>query len=379
MSINKRERAGFDMSGLPEKNYQQPINEREQTEFDLKKIPDHNFWAQLNNSVLIRFLLLFACGWALIQVLDYFQVVIFIFTFATVIAFLLSYPVRWLYRFFPHTVAVCLVFLVSIIIVVGITLTVGLTILSQAQQLIDNITIFLKSVTPVVTQLEAFLNAHNIRVNLVAIEDSLRNQALTGIVSGLAFLQAFFTNFLYFIFIAVIAFFMLLDGEKLWQLMLKFIPSNLRSRFSSVTRRKFLGFFKGQFLLGLFHFGISFLVFLILKVPFALLLAFIGGLLNLIPGIGATLAVIIIFLLVLSQNVWLALKVVIFSLIIQQVQDNLISPRIMRNSLNLNPVVVFFALLIGARVAGLLGIFIAIPVTGVIVTFFGIDEMKGDV
>jgi predicted PurR-regulated permease PerM len=76
--------------------------------------------------------------------------------------------------------------------------------------------------------------------------------------------------------------------------------------------------------------------------------------------------------------VWKALQVLVVCIILQQIQDNLIAPRIMQNSLNINPVVVFFALLVGARVAGLLGIFIAIPITGVIVSLFEIDEMKAE-
>jgi predicted PurR-regulated permease PerM len=50
----------------------------------------------------------------------------------------------------------------------------------------------------------------------------------------------------------------------------------------------------------------------------------------------------------------------------------------MQNSVNVNPVVIFFALLVGARVAGLLGIFVAIPMAGVLVSLLEIDEMKGD-
>ncbi|HEY9729788.1 MAG TPA: AI-2E family transporter, partial [Chroococcales cyanobacterium] len=64
--------------------------------------------------------------------------------------------------------------------------------------------------------------------------------------------------------------------------------------------------------------------------------------------------------------------------ILQQIQDNLISPRVMQNSVNVNPVVIFFALLVGARVAGILGIFIAIPIAGVLVDLLEIDEMKGE-
>jgi predicted PurR-regulated permease PerM len=131
-------------------------------------------------------------------------------------------------------------------------------------------------------------------------------------------------------------------------------------------------------LLTLFLTNSSFLVFLILNVPFPLLLAIIAGIFDIIPGIGATLGVSIVFIILLSQSVWKALQVLVACIILQQIQDNIIAPRIMQNSLNINPVVVFLALLVGARVAGLLGIFIAIPITGVIVSFFEIDEMKAE-
>lgn len=51
----------------------------------------------------------------------------------------------------------------------------------------------------------------------------------------------------------------------------------------------------------------------------------------------------------------------------------------MQDALNLNSVVIFFSLLVGARVAGLLGIFISIPIAGVVVSLFEIDEMKSEV
>ena len=171
---------------------------------------------------------------------------------------------------------------------------------------------------------------------------------------------------------------MLLDGERLWNLLLKFVPKQQRSRFAGIMQRKFLGFFRGQLLLTLFLTISTFIVFLILKVPFPIILSVIVGILDMIPGIGATLGVSTVCLIVLSQSVWLALKVLGACIVLQQIQDNLIAPRIMQGSVNLNPVVVFFALLIGARVAGLLGIFIAIPIAAVVVTLFEIDEMKAE-
>lgn len=337
-----------------------------------------NIWQRLNNLALVRFLLMFTSGWALVTLLAYFEAVIVIFTFAAILAFLLSYPVRWLRRFLPHSVAVIFVFLLSIVFLGGITITVGLAVVSQGQQLIDSVTVFLNSLTPILERIEEFFRNRNIEINLNALEGQVRNQAIASLGASLVILQTILTNFVTFILIAVIAFFMLLDGEKLWELILKIVPRQRRSRFTAIIKRNFLGFFRGQLILTLFLTISTFIVFLILRVPFPLVLAIIVGILDMIPGIGATLGISVISLIVLSQSVWLALKVLAACIVLQQIQDNLISPRIMQDSLNLNPVVVFFALLIGARVAGLLGIFIAIPIAGVAVTLFEIDEMKAE-
>lgn len=343
--------------------------------------PPH-FWERLNNFVLVRFLLFFASGWALTQLLAYFETVIIIFVFAAILAFLLSYPVHWLQRFLPRTVAVILVFLISLLTIAGLTITVGLSILSQAQQLIESIVIFLTSLLPLLEQLEKFLSSRNVQVNLNIIQEQLQNYLLSGISTGLSYsfstIQIFFANFINLIVIAVVAFFMLLDGQRLWYFILKIVPKNIRSRFAIIVRRKFLGFVKGQLILMLFLTTSTFLVFLVLQVPFTLLLATIIGIFDLIPGIGATLGISLVCLIVLSQSAWLSLRVLLACVVLQQIQDNLIAPRVMQGSLNINPVVIFFALLIGARVAGLLGIFLAIPITGVIVSLFEIDEMKAE-
>lgn len=103
------------------------------------------------------------------------------------------------------------------------------------------------------------------------------------------------------------------------------------------------------------------------------------AILDTIPGIGATLGVIVISLITIVQGGWIdAIKVVIISIILQQIQDNYIAPKVMGNTVNLNPVIVFFALMVGAKIAGIIGIFLSIPVAGVIVSLLEIDEMKSD-
>ena len=332
-----------------------------------------NFWNMLSNLALVRFLLLFASGWAGLQLLAYFETAVAVFTIAALVAFLLNYPVRTLQRVLPRSLAVALVVLLTILVFGGLTVTLGVTLLSQGQQLIDSMTEFVNALAPLSDRIEAFLR-RNLQVNLRVIEEQLRNQALAGVVSSIAFS----TNLLNLILIMVVASFMLLDGERLWLLVLKFIPRNLPRRLSLTIERNFLGFFQAQILLMLFLTTTSFVIFVLLGVRFTLILAFIIGLFDLVPGGGATLGISLVGFIVLSQNVWLALKVLAVCIVLQQIQDNYIYPRLMQNSLNLNPVVVFFALLIGARAAGLLGIFLAIPLAGVIVSWFDIEEMQAE-
>ncbi|KST70002.1 AI-2E family transporter [Mastigocoleus testarum] len=336
----------------------------------------NNFLSYLNNSALVRFLLLVACGWIIVKLLIYFEAVIVIFTFSGILAFLLNYPVEFLRKFLPRNLAVVIVFLVGIVIIGSLAITIGLALISQGQDLIDSVANFLNSLIPLVDNLEKTLQERNLQIDLSALEQILREQAIFRLTNILAIFQAFITNFATFVLIAVITFFMLIEGRKLWKLILKIVPRRRRRKFTIIVKRNFLGFFRGQLILTGFLTISTFIVFFLLQVPFPLVLSFIVGLLDTIPGIGATLGISVITSIVLSQGVWLAFKVLVVCVILQQLQDNLIAPRVMQDALNLNPIVIFIALLVGARVAGLLGIFISIPIAGILVTLFDIDEMK---
>ncbi|MBE9193444.1 AI-2E family transporter [Gloeocapsopsis crepidinum LEGE 06123] len=338
----------------------------------------NNLRRRLSNSFIIRFLLLFAFGWALLQLLVYFETVIVIFTFAAILAALLNYPVRWLRRFLPRTFAVILVFLVSLLIVIALVITLGFAILSQGQQLINRILEISNSVGFSLEQLEAFLQTRNLQLNLDAIGEQIRNFALSGISYILNLLGTSLTNFINFVLIAVVTLFMLLNGKNVWHFVLKTVPEKSRKHFADTVEEKLLGFFRGQLILMLFLSTSTFLVFILLQVPSPLVLSLIIGVIDAVPGIGATLGIGTVFFILLTQDVLLAFKVLAVSIILQQIQDNLISPRVMQNSVDVNPVVTFFALLVGARIAGLLGIFLAVPVAGLIVSLLEIDELKGE-
>lgn len=340
---------------------------------------NHPLWKHFSTSSLLRYLLLFACGWAIVELLDYFQTAVVIFTSSTILAFLLSHPVRWLQRFIPRHIAVFVVFILAFITISSIVITIGLAVLSQGQPLIDNLTDFLTSLSPRIEALEQSLQRWNLQVDLQSIGTQFRDQAIGVLGAGIVLLQAVLSNFVHGILIAVVSYFMLLDGAQIWDWMIQKYPPEQQRRITKTVQESLLGFFWGRLLLSIF-FGIStFVVFLIFQVPYALTLAVIAGLFDLIPGIGATFGVGLVSLFLLSQSIGLAVQSALICIVLQQVEENLLLPRIMKDSLNINPVVMFFALIVGARIAGFLGIFLSIPVASVLVTLLDIDEMKGDI
>lgn len=335
-------------------------------------------WAVLGTSTLVRFLLLFASGWAIIQLLAYFEVLVVVFVSSTILAFLLSHPAAWLSRWVPQGVATTAVFLACLAILIGLSLTLGMTVLAQGQQLASSMQEFSASVMPWISQFEQLLETLNLPVDLQGLEPQLQNQAAAILTTGLGLLQSTLANLVLAILIAVVTLFMMLDGAKIWWWLLNHVPIHNKERFNTVLQRNLLGFFWGRLLLSIF-FGIStFVVFLILGVPFPLVLALIAGVFDLIPGVGATIGIGLVALLLLSQSVWLSVQAIVVCITLQQVEENLLLPYVMKDSLDINPVVMFFALIVGATVAGVLGLFLAVPVAGVIITWLDIEAMRGN-
>ncbi len=337
----------------------------------MHKPDSRDLWQSLNHSALIRFLLVVACGWVLVQLIGYFYSIIAMFTTAAILAVLMSYPVRYLSRYLPRGIAIALVVVASIAIALAFVTLLSYQIVTQGNSLLESLTTAVRTSN---LPFKEYLN----QLNVDQITTVLRSSLSTGL--GLA--SGLFSNTFTAIFLLVIAIYMLIDGQKIWAACLRLLPNHtrdhrgetLRERFDRSVQKNFLGFLQGQMTLIIFLSVSSFLVFALLGVRFSLILAVVVGVLDAIPGIGATLGVLIVTVLVfLSQGQWMALKVVIASVILQQIQDNYVHPRIMGRALEINPVLLFFALFVGEKVAGLLGIFLAIPITGMIVSWFKED------
>jgi predicted PurR-regulated permease PerM len=106
---------------------------------------------------------------------------------------------------------------------------------------------------------------------------------------------------------------------------------------------------------------------MILRVKYAVLLGFMIGLFNLIPFFGAIVAVVIaIIITILTGGIWQATLMAIVVIILQQIDANIINPKIVGDSLSISQLLVIFAVTIGGAYFGVLGMFLAVPVITVI-------------
>jgi len=230
-----------------------------------------------------------------------------------------------------------------------------------------------------INQLQSILAERDIQINLAIVESQIRTWLASGTNIVLGFLPSLLKSYVIFVIILVVAFFMLTDGAKVWQLILKLIPSNHRDRFSTAIQKNFIGFLRGQLLISFILSIATFLVFVMFQIPFPFLLSVTVGIFDLIPGIGATLGITLVCVIILVQTNWIVTtKVLITCIVLQQLQDNVLAPRVMQSTVHLNPLVVFFALLVGTKITGLLGVFLAVPIAGVIVSLLEIEELQAN-
>ncbi len=108
----------------------------------------------------------------------------------------------------------------------------------------------------------------------------------------------------------------------------------------------------------------------LIGVKYAISLAVIAGLLEVVPNLGPVISVVPAFLIALGQSYFLGFSVIALYFLVQQLENNLIVPFVMNRATGLNPIVTLSALIIGGRIGGVLGVVLAIPATLFIETIF---------
>lgn len=319
--------------------------------------------------------------WLLTQIFRYFEHLITLLTIAAILAFLLNYPVRFFERLKitrPQAVIVVLFLTLTVLTVLGLTLVP--IVIDQASQLQEKIPSWLTASQQNVAAFDTWARARRLPVDLqgfiVRLSNNIESQLQTVAPQALGLAVGTLAGVLNSILVLVLAFYMLLYGSRLWQGLINLLPGTIGIPLSESLRLNFQNFFISQLLLGLFMVGTLAPIFLSMGISLALLFALVIGVSELIPFIGATLGIGLVSLLILFQeNIWVATQATLAAIVMQQIKDNLLAPRLMGNFTGLNPIWIIIALLMGLQIAGFLGVLVAVPIAGTIKSM--IDTLRG--
>jgi predicted PurR-regulated permease PerM len=169
--------------------------------------------------------------------------------------------------------------------------------------------------------------------------------------------------------IAFLTFFMLLEGPTWMERIFGLLPEQSRPRWRKVGNdvyRTVGGYVTGNLVISLVAGTLTTVVLLAVGVPFAVALGVIVALLDLIPLAGATIAGVIIGTVAFLHSITAGVVVVVFFIVYQQIENHFLQPVVYSRTVQLSPLVVLVAVLIGAKLAGILGALGAIPIAGAI-------------
>ncbi|MCF7795912.1 AI-2E family transporter [Patescibacteria group bacterium] len=167
----------------------------------------------------------------------------------------------------------------------------------------------------------------------------------------------------------VISFYMSIEEKGIEKFIKSVTPKKHTEKTIQLLKKiqdKVGGWVRGELILILIIGVLSYIGLIILGVNYALLLAIIAGLTELIPYIGPWIGAIPAILIGFTQSPGKAIMVAILYIIIQQLENALIVPKVMNKSVGLHPIVIIIVIIIGMNWFGILGALIAVPVTAMI-------------
>ncbi|MDO8487321.1 MAG: AI-2E family transporter [Candidatus Curtissbacteria bacterium] len=306
----------------------------------------------------IVFIALFGIGlWLLIQIKS---IIILVFLGLILISALLK-PVEWLSaRKVPRPLAVLIIYISLIAI---ISFVIGIIIpplVSQTSQ-------FVSDLPKIISSINDFIVFNKIPVDDVS---KVISGQINQVASNAVYIStAIFSSIFFLLMLIVLSFYLLLD----WKTFVKLISSPFSGRqetrvvdLISKIERGLGVWVRGQLTLSLLVGVLTYIGLTILGIPFAIPLALVAGIMEIIPIIGPIVSAVPALLVGLTISPVMSLAVIALFFIIQQLENHLIVPMVMSKVVGLQPAAVIIALLIGAKLDGIGGAFLAIPVVLVI-------------
>ncbi|WP_369823832.1 AI-2E family transporter [Sporosarcina sp. P34] len=190
-------------------------------------------------------------------------------------------------------------------------------------------------------------------------------ETIGGIASGVtSFVSALTGIILSIVTVPLILFYLLKDGEKLPQMILRMLPPRLRDDASVIFRdadRQISAYIQGQILVAI-AIGIMVSIgFLIIKMKYALLLGVLAMFTSIVPYLGPVIAITPAAIIAMVTSPFMLVKLAIVWTIVQVIEGKFISPQIMGKSLHIHPITIIFVLLTAGSLFGVAGVILGIP------------------
>jgi predicted PurR-regulated permease PerM len=202
-------------------------------------------------------------------------------------------------------------------------------------------------------------------------QHSAQIQAYLGGVGGttLALVRGAATTVAGIVTIFVLAYLMVLEAPLLVDGFLAIFPERRSERIRRVGHdcaKTITGYISGNLLISVICGVLTYVVLLIMHVPFAGLIALFVAIADLIPLVGATLGAVVATAAGFVHSITAGIVVLVFFVVYQQLENHLLQPLILARTVKVNPLAVLISILIGVELAGILGALLAIPVAGMI-------------
>ena len=285
------------------------------------------------------------------------------------IAIALMAPVNILCRHMPRPLGIALVYLTLVAAPFLLMALMVPPLLGEAASLVDNLPAYARDVQAFVEgnqtlrRLDAdYQIAQNLQQRAEELPAQIDNAA--GVLGnvGLGLVNSIFAV----VTILILSIFMLVSGPAWARAVIRLQPAQRGERLERTLRAMagaVGGYVAGAILQALVAGVLAFIVLTLIGMPFALPLAFLVGLFDLIPLVGATIAAVLVGLVTLFVDFPTATIVwAIWSVVYQQVENSVIQPQIQRRAAAVHPFVVLVAVLFGSTLFGILGALLAIPV-----------------
>ncbi len=252
----------------------------------------------------------------------------------------------------PRSLGIVLTYIIIIAIISAILAAVLPPLIEQSSKLIVTL-------PPLLSQI----------FNIAHIDKGVFQSQLTSLsANAFSITLSVFDNFLTIIFLLVITFYLLLEHNNLEnRISTLFIGQEEKvRRLTSQIQEKLGSWFRGQLILSLIIGVFSYIGLIILNVPYALPLSLMAGIMEVIPVIGPIISSIPAIMVALTISPLLALGVTVMYFVIQQLENNLIVPQVMKKAVGLNPLVVILTIAVGSRLLGFAGALLAVPIAVVL-------------